>query len=706
MFKLHSEAMRRWVMVLLLAGCAAGSYAGRLEKAFAALGEYDYFKARTLLLKETGKHPAAAWYGLSVITGRADNPFFQLDSSYAAVRRSMAAYALLDAKGRGKAAKLGVDSAAIGSQLNHIAGIAWKQVSDLDRLEAYQRFIDAYAGSNLVDQAMDRRDELAFQEAKKANTSVAYEAFLHQYPDAKETFSARTRLQEAIYREATPTGAIAEYEAFIVDHPSNTHVRDAQDMLLKLNTPHKTPEEYAAFIRRYPGNPNVSDAWRSMYDIYTRELTVANITRFLKEHPDYPFIGELMNDYKVASLVLYPIRQGGLWGFIDNSGVERIKAEFDYAEPFIHGQAQVGLSGRNGSVNKMGSPVIPIVYDDVMDYGEGMATVELNGMQGAVDRNGKLTVPLAFDEVGEFDHGMAAASKGDRYGYINTAGKEVIPFAYDGAMRFHNGLAVVVLGNRSGVVDNKGEWVVPCQYDWVEGFMAMPFSRVRRGGYMGIINRFGDEVLAVEHDHVGPFKDGLALVMDKGKCGYVGPGGTWVIPQRYEGNALSINMGDFRNGLARVLSGGKWGMVDTLGNWVIQPQYADIGVLEGGLIPVKRKNKWGYIKRSFANVVEAKYDQAWELHEGYGRVEAGALFGLIDSTGTEVIKPRYTALGDQGTGVLAPSGKVLVPLEYDSVVPVDKGMVKVTSGARFGYVRTSDGNFLWKEDGFGEASAD
>ena len=704
-------------MLLALCLLSASAFAGPLDKAFAALEVHNYFKAKELFEKQIKRHPAAAWYGVSVITGRADNPFYQLDSSHAAIKRSMAAYSTLSDRDKEKIALLGVDSASIHTQLEHVSAIVWKQVVDIDRLEEYERFIKQYAGSSMVTQAQDRRNELAFNEARRVNSSAAYSAFLERYPDAKEAYGARSRLQEAIYREATPQGTISQYEAFIKANPQNTYLQDAQDMLLKLNTPNGTPGEYAAFIRRYPENPNVPEAWRSIYEIYTKELSVANITRFLKDYPDYPFINELMNDYKVASLILYPFRQDGKWGYIDDTGAERIKAEFDFAEPFVHGQAQVGKEGRSGTINKLGKPVIPFIYEDVLDYREGFATVELNGVQGAVDRGGKLVIPIEFEEVGEFDHGVAAASKQGKYGYIDETGAEVIPFTYDGAMRFHNGLAVVTKDDQSGVIDTKGGVVVPFQYDWIEGYLTLPLSRVRKAGNMGFINRFGDVVLAVEHDHVGALSDSLALVLDKGKAGYVGPSGQWVIPQRYDANALTMNMGDFHNGVARVLSGGKLGLVDTAGKIVIQSQYADIGLMESGLIPVKRKNKWGYVKRSMASVVDFKYDQAWEFHDGYARVLAGGLYGLVDSLGVEVIKPKYTVLSDltngvliasdpNGTGVLGRNGDVLIPLEYDSATPVDRGLMKVAKGNKFAYIKVADASVLWKEDGFGEALPD
>ncbi len=706
----------RIAIVLLLVLTATATFAGKLENAFAALEVHDYFKAKELFEKQTKRQPAAAWYGLSVITGRADNPFYRLDSSHAAILRSAAAYRLLDGRERDKLGKLGVDSAAIHAQMDHVASIAWKQVSDVDRQDVYQQFIDGYTGSDKVPLAIDRRNELAFMDARKSNTSAAYKQFLDRYPESKEAYGARSRFQEAIFREATPNGSIAEYEAFIKEYPASSYLRDAEDRLLELNTPGHSAGEYAAFIRRYPDNPNVPNAWRSIYELYTKELSVANITRFLKDYPDYPFINELMNDYKVASLVLYPFRQGGQWGFIDNSGVERIKAEYDFAEPFIQGLAQVGRDKHIGTINKLGKAVVPIIYDDVMDYKEGSATVELNGKQGAVDRNGKLVVPLEYDEVGEFDHGLAAVSKDGLYGYVDEDGKVAIPFSYERAMHFINGMAVVSKGDQSGIIDSKGELVVPFQYDWVEGFVKLPLSRVRKDGHMGFINRFGDVLLAVEHDHVGTLNDSLALVIDKGKCGYVNANGAWVIPQRFEANALTINLGDFHNGMARVLIGGKLGVVDVKGNKVLAPQYADIGLFESGLIPVKKKNKWGYATRTSAMAMDFKYDQAWELHGGYGRVELGGLFGLVDSTGTEAIAPRYTALsdldqgiliatGDHGTGVVNVHGKVLVPLEYDTVALIGPGLVKVTRDDRLAYLRSANGDILWKEEGFGGASA-
>src|SRR5436190_8925022 len=72
----------------------------KIQEAFERLALHDYFNARDLFLKSTDKKPAIAWYGLSKISLRNNNPFFSLDSARLYILRSDSAYALLETKDR------------------------------------------------------------------------------------------------------------------------------------------------------------------------------------------------------------------------------------------------------------------------------------------------------------------------------------------------------------------------------------------------------------------------------------------------------------------------------------------------------------------------------------------------------------------------------------------------------------------------------
>ncbi|MBK7298536.1 MAG: hypothetical protein IPI91_18765 [Flavobacteriales bacterium] len=173
--------------------------AGKLERAFEALAEHDYFRAKELFIKQIKKHPAGAWYGLSVITGRSNNPFFQLDSSHIYIERADAAFTLASDKERSKLAKVKVDNAALLAQRESVFGLAWEKALGQNSITGFDKFITTYKKSSHVLEAIALRDELAFDEVKAKGSSTAYRSFLEKYPNARQSYEARKRLDEAVY---------------------------------------------------------------------------------------------------------------------------------------------------------------------------------------------------------------------------------------------------------------------------------------------------------------------------------------------------------------------------------------------------------------------------------------------------------------------------------------------------------------------------
>lgn len=693
----------------LFSGPAPGPFGDRLRQGFEALEIHDYFKARKLFLQQARRHPAAAWYGLSVIAGRGNNPFHDEDSCYAYILRSDAAFTMAPDKERVRIGKLGVSHEAIEQQKAHAFRLGWERAKSAHSIAAYDRYINAYTQSPFIGEATSVRDHLAFQQARAANTAAAYREFLNKYPRSREVHEARTRCSEATYRESTADGTLASFKDFIRDHPENPWARQAEAEVFRLSTPNRTAEEYAAFIRENPRNRMVNDAWRAIYELRTRSLSTDAITRFLQEFPDYPFVEELVLDYQTASLFLLPFRRDSLWGYIDEEGNERIKATFEWAEPFVGAQALVGRNGRTGSINRSGRVLVPIEYDELSDAVEGTSTVERNGRVGAVDRNGDLVVPMDFEDVGEFSQGLAYAQRDGLYGYINPRGETAIPFSFLSAGTFRNGLAVVEQDGGFGVIDEKGNVVLPAEHDWVEGFEG-PVSRVRKDGRFGLVSPFGDLLVPLQYDHIGPFRDGLALAIEGKRCGYVDQTGRLSIPLEYEATDDAANWGDYNGGLAEVQSGGKRCMIDARNVKVLPCAYADIGAATGALIPVRKKGKWGYADRKGNVLFDNRYDQAFEMNDGYARIRQGELFGLIDSTGKECVAPAYQALqpagqglwiatGPGGAGLIDVQGRLLIAPAFDAVKLMSAGVARVERGGRIGYVRLSDGRMIWKEEG-------
>ena len=91
------------------------SFASRIDNAFDALKQFDYFKAKKLFYASMKQHKAAACYGLAIIYLRNDNPFHQLDSAYSNILRADSLYPKLTIKAKDKLAIHHVNSFAINA---------------------------------------------------------------------------------------------------------------------------------------------------------------------------------------------------------------------------------------------------------------------------------------------------------------------------------------------------------------------------------------------------------------------------------------------------------------------------------------------------------------------------------------------------------------------------------------------------------------
>jgi hypothetical protein len=61
---------------------------------------------------------------------------------------------------------------------------------------------------------------------------------------------------------------------------------------------------------------------------------------------------------------------GGKWGYVDSTGIEAIALQYDKAENFLLGAADVKKDGQSISINKKGEAIIDDSYDDYDGYDE------------------------------------------------------------------------------------------------------------------------------------------------------------------------------------------------------------------------------------------------------------------------------------------------------------------------------------------------
>lgn len=289
--------------------------------------------------------------------------------------------------------------------------------------------------------------------------------------------------------------------------------------------------------------------------------------------------------------------------------------------------------------------------EEIIDRNKNFVPVSRNGKWGFIDDETRtLAIDLKFEHVGHFSEFIAPASIIDHgeelWGYIDTLGQWVITPRFNEAKEFSEGLAGVNVGGIWFYIDHSGDHSAFKSMQWTD---------------------------------IYDFSEGLAGVFDSAKrFQYIDKTGAVVVPNNGMDDGAK-----FSNGLARVWSNWKVGFINRQGEYVIQPQYGNAHDFSDGVAAVKvgsfLERKWGYIDQNNKVVIGAIYDHAEDFKKGYACVAFDDRYFIIDKKGN-VVSDTYDMIREYNDG-LAPAskngkwgfvnraGKLVIPLQYDEVVP-------------------------------------
>jgi len=153
---------------------------------------------------------------------------------------------------------------------------------------------------------------------------------------------------------------------------------------------------------------------------------------------------------------------------------------------------------------------------------------------------------------------------------------------------------------------------------------------------------------------------------------------------------------------------GKWGYINSRGAIVIEPAYAYAGYFSEGLAIFSDGERYGYIDKRNQVVIQPTYDGADTFTNGYAAVCTGdwesgtALWGFIDTTGTEIVKPQFLyaesftpegraliwlSRGEEVVnGFVNTKGEVFVPEDYEVCSRFSDGLALIRRNGLYGYI--------------------
>ena len=145
-------------------------------------------------------------------------------------------------------------------------------------------------------------------------------------------------------------------------------------------------------------------------------------------------------------------------------------------------------------------------------------------------------------------------------------------------------------------------------------------SHFNGGGASTFINPDGSRLTPLEFDYIDNFHDGLAIIAVPGKgYGYINTAGEIIVPMIYENACF------FHNNFSWVEKNSKWMLIDRFGKEItLSRKYKNFGWMSDGRCPVSTKILTG-----------------WREPIVNGEEYVAGLWGFIDESGNEIIKPQY-----------------------------------------------------------------
>jgi len=389
-----------------------------------------------------------------------------------------------------------------------------------------------------------------------------------------------------------------------------------------------------------------------------------------------------------------------LWGFYSYEGKKLTNCLYDNFRIEENGVLLVQLQGKWGAINLTNKVLLDFNYKEVSYNGKDFWATLLNKWTLKNFKN----ETLGFFEYDSVRNGDGAAifiySLIGNYGLCDNNGKAITQAVYDHISRFKDGLAIVKKKNEYGIINTEGKIILPIHYK--QALIDSVYLRAQEwNGKWTLLEKNGMPVLRTEYLALGEYSEGLLAAMEQDSLwGYITIYGQRSTLFRFT-KALP-----FKNGMAEVevyypaIKKGYPAVINKKGNFIITPE--DYKFYKTGLIQISRDQKPIYV------VPKEGFSAYEKLSNGMVLVKKGGNYGVITTSGKEIISPIYDYIShpseggyfiverNKKTGVINSKGEFMIKPtnKYEKILGFHEGLSKFIVKGRYGLLDTLNNVFI------------
>lgn len=390
------------------------------------------------------------------------------------------------------------------------------------------------------------------------------------------------------------------------------------------------------------------------------------------------------------------VRIGSRYGLVNKVKGEIAPCQYSEIQQYKNKAMKACRNGKWGFLNARGEELVKCQYDKVGDFVNQYVYVTLNGQAGFIDEDGKQAIDCIYDQgkVTNVNFGMASMARGGRYGVVRASDKaEVLKFEFDDTEPLNDAAIKVSRGGKCGVYSVLGKEIIGCKYNDIE-FLGERMLKAIDNDKCLMYDAFGKKI-AGGFTQINKFNDGLAVINDKGRYGYIDPTGKKVVDTQYD------SASDFNHGIAVVSKAGRYGGISTTGSIVIPLSFDKVEILDEGVVKAELNNECVLYNTSGTRISSDgfSYNSVSNFKDGLAYACRGNRYGYINKLGQEVVRCEYdevTPFNKEGIakvklngkeGYIDKDGNILVPCDYDRLGAFDKdGIARASRNGLIGFV--------------------
>lgn len=614
------------------------------------------------------------------------NPSFQVDSAYAYTLLAIKNFQRTPVKYRDRLKKFPLDSLILIQYRKKIDSAAFARAKSIHSVEGFDYFLQSFPLAEEIAQAIDLRNEVAYNDALAVNTHQGFKMYMQKYPHARRFDEAKHHYNRLLYLDKTRDLKLESYTSFLYEYPDTPYRNEIEKNIFEISVASGNVEQYEEYLSRYPASAHVGKAKSILFHL-------------LKEHQRLTSIPFLKSDSLNCVLALeqpylVPFLHKNKFGFMDQEGAEILTTEAtDISDEYLCGNIvndmlmmPNGILARNGSFIYKGDVI------SVEDIGAGFLLIEKeNGLQ-VIHKTGFAVGDSIIQDAKTIQASFLALKKTNRWSVWTFTGRKVLDFEWDDISETGLNIILHQQGKYSittvqavAAVVNQQRLVHSDFFDEVKSWTDHNLW-CRKGELHGILDADLNTYLPFEKQ-----------VLTQAFCGTLAKQPDAI--RLYKGNTLISTYQD-------VVLNKPWAAFLFNGEWLLSRPHEKFesvafdSILYAGPFAIGMKGEvlLAYINET--KKIEAQRPARFTFIPGqdssmYLVLEQEQKKTVYNEKGKKLFTVAYDKIqyGGEGTfivthkekkGVINSDGKVLLAFEYDAIAPAKGGVLSLLKATKFG----------------------